>query len=64
MLSSPEGGQDRNHIEQSFFLTATQAKLKKETLYYQAALSRVTHLPLILILESLPGNLLVLLKSK
>lgn len=65
MLFSPKRGRYINHIKQSYFLTATQTKLKKgNTLLSRSVVHKVIHLTLGLILESLPGNLPVLLKSK
>lgn len=65
MLFPPKRGRYINHIKQSYFLTATQMKLKKgNTLLSRSIVHKVIHLTLSLILESLPGNLPVLLKSK
>lgn len=58
VFSSPKRGQYINHIKQSYFLTATQTKLKKgNTLLSRSIVHKVIHLTLSLILESLPGNL-------
>lgn len=65
VFSSLRIGQYINHRKQRYFLTATQMKLKKgNTLLSRGIVHKVIHLTLSLILESLPGNLPVLLKSK
>lgn len=61
---SPHLEQVRNHTKQSPFLTATQANSKKETLIIKQHCPQSRTSNLRLILERLPGNLPMLLKSK
>lgn len=61
---SPHLEQVRNHTKQSPFLTATQANSKKETLIIKQHCPQSQTSNLRLILERLPGNLPMLLKSK